>query len=251
MDIVTLRCRTDNYAYLLHDAGLGATVLVDAPDAAPIRAELDRRGWRLTDILLTHHHDDHVAGVAALRDGARVIGAGADAHRLPPLDLAVVPGDTVTVGGQEVRVIDAGGHTLGHVAFHLPALSALFSGDSLMVHGCGRLFEGTAADMQATFARLGALPEDTRIWSGHDYAAANLRFAALYAPDPAALETRRAALDILAATGAPVTGVTLADERLLNPYLRVHLPQVKAAAGLPDHPDADVFAAIRAAKDRF
>lgn len=249
--VEVIRCRADNYAYLIHDDATGDTALVDAPEAAPIRTVLDAKGWRLTDILLTHHHDDHIDGVQALRAGTRVIGASADAHRLPDLDISVGPGDTFNVAGEAVHVMDAPGHTIGHIAFHMPGREALFSGDSLMVHGCGRLFEGTPAQMQATIDQMNTLPAHTRIYSGHDYADANLNFAALYAPDADALNARQAELAILAAEGHPTIGTTLAEERLLNPYLRTGLPAVQASAGLPGGSPADVFSRIRAQKDAF
>jgi hydroxyacylglutathione hydrolase len=247
-EIVVIRCLTDNYAFLVHDGATGETTLIDAPEAEPVLAELARRRWRLSRVFLTHHHRDHVEGLAAIlaREPAPVFGAAADAHRLPPLDHAVSPGDHLPGGA---LVIDAPGHTLGHIAFHMPSARAVFTGDSLMTHGCGRLFEGTAADMYATVCRIGALPPETRLYSGHDYARANLAFAARYAPDPAALAAREAELERLAAAGLPTTGTTLASERLLNPYLRVHLPQVAAAAGLPGATPVQVLAAIRRAKD--
>ncbi len=249
--VEVIRCRADNYAYLVHDKTSGDTALTDAPEAAPIQAVLAAKGWTLTDILLTHHHADHIDGVAALRPGARVIGAQADAHRLPALDLAVTAGDTVTVAGETTHVLDAPGHTIGHIAFHMPGREALFSGDSLMVHGCGRLFEGTAAQMQQTIEAMDRLPDTTRIYSGHDYADANLSFAANYAPDAHALAARRKDLATLAIEGRPTVGTTLASERLINPYLRTHLEPVKVAAGLPGgSPDA-VFSRIRAQKDAF
>lgn len=247
--IVTLRCLTDNYAFLIHDDDSAETTLIDVPDAAPILAELDRQGWTLTRVLITHHHWDHVDGLADLLHDAPapVFGAAADVHRLPPLDHAVSPGDRLPGGAV---VLDAPGHTLGHIAFHVPALQALFTADSLMTHGCGRLFEGTAADMFATATRFAALPDETRIYSGHDYARANLDFAARFAPDPQALAARQAELARLAADGASTTGTTLGSERLLNPYLRCHLPQVAAAAGLPGAPAEQVLAEIRGQKDR-
>jgi hydroxyacylglutathione hydrolase len=246
--IETIRCLKDNYAFLIHDPATDETTLIDAPEAAPILAALRARGWRLTRVFLTHHHSDHVDGLADILAAApaQVFGAAADAHRLPPLDHAVAPGDHLPGGAQ---VLDAPGHTLGHVAFHYPALAALFSADSLMTHGCGRLFEGTAADMAATVARISVLPDSTRIFAGHDYARANLTFAARYAPDAAALAARMDELDRLAATGASTTGTTLGSERLLNPYLRCHLPQVAEAAGLPGASPGDVLAAIRTQKD--
>lgn len=246
--IVTIRCLKDNYAFLVHDPEAGEATLIDAPEAGPILAELAARGWRLARVLLTHHHWDHVDGLAGIlaEAPAPVFGAAADAHRLPPLDQAFGPGDRLP-GGAEV--IDAPGHTLGHVAFHYREFEALFSADSLMTHGCGRLFEGTAADMAATIGRFNALPPQTRIFSGHDYAQANLAFAARFAPDPRALAERQAELPRLAAAGASTTGTTLASERLLNPYLRTHLPEVAAAAGLPRGTALEVLAEIRRQKD--
>jgi len=248
-EIVTIRCLKDNYAFLIHDPDSGETTLIDAPEAAPILAELAARGWRLSRVLLTHHHGDHVDGLAEILRAApaQVFGAAADAHRLPPLDHAVSPGDRLPGGAV---VMDAPGHTLGHVAFHYPQLAALFSADSLMTHGCGRLFEGTAEDMFATIGRFSMLPDETRVFSGHDYARANLDFAARFAPDPQALAERRAELDRLAEEGLSTTGTTLGSERRLNPYLRCHLPQVAAAAGLPDAPAMQVLAEIRRQKDK-
>jgi hydroxyacylglutathione hydrolase len=192
--LLTVPCLKDNYAFLLHDEATGRTALVDAPEAGPIREALDARGWQLTDILLTHHHPDHVDGVADLRDGARVVGSAADAHRLPPLDLVVRPGEAYEVCGEEARVIDAPGHTVGHVAFHLPASGYLFSGDSLMALGCGRLFEGSPAQMWDTLQALRALPPGTTVCSGHEYTAGNARFALSVDGGNAALAARAEAV---------------------------------------------------------
>ncbi len=246
--IHVVRCLTDNYAFLIPDEEPASATLIDAPEAAPILRVLAHLGLRLSRILLTHHHADHIQAVPELvaATGARVLGAVADAHRLPRLDHTFSPGDVLPGG---IAVIDAPGHTRGHVAFYVPRLAAAFTGDSLMTHGCGRLFEGTPAEMFATISRLAALPPETRIFSGHDYARANLAFAARYAPDPTALAKRLAELDTCAAQGLPTTGTTLALESKLNPYLRVHLPEVAAAAGLPDAAPVEVFAAIRRAKD--
>lgn len=251
IELVTIPCLKDNYAFLLHDAASGQTALVDAPEAAPIAAALDARGWQLTDILITHHHGDHIDGVAALRAGTRVIGAAADAHRLPPLDLAVSPGDRFTACGAEVQVIDVPGHTVGHVAYHVPAAGAVFTGDSLMALGCGRLFEGTAAQMWDSLQRLRALPPDTLVCSGHEYADGNARFALTVDPDNATLAARAAAVASLRAAGKPTVPSLLSSEIATNPFLRADDAALKAALGMADSPDAAVLAEIRARKDRF
>ena len=172
LELVTIPCRSDNYAFLIHDDVSAKTALVDAPEAAPIQAELTARGWTLNDIWITHHHDDHIDGVAALRTGARVIGAKADAHRLPPLDLAISEGDTVDFAGHAMQIFDVSGHTVGHLAFYLADANAVFTADSLMALGCGRLFEGTAEQMWASLSKLAALPADTIVCSVHEYTAA-------------------------------------------------------------------------------
>ncbi|MGR3499436.1 MAG: hydroxyacylglutathione hydrolase [Limimaricola soesokkakensis] len=251
LELLTVPCLSDNYAFLLHDAGTGRTALVDAPEAAPIRRALDAHGWRLSDILLTHHHDDHVAGVADLRDGARVIGARADAHRLPPLDLEVAPGDPLDVLGAKVEVIDVPGHTLGHVAFHFPQDHMAFTADSLMALGCGRLFEGTADQMWDSLRKLRDLPGQTLICSGHEYTETNARFALTIEPDNQALRDRAAAIARARAEGRPTVPSHLSEERATNPFLRADMPELQRAAGLEGHSAVQVFAEIRSRKDRF
>ncbi|WP_370160094.1 hydroxyacylglutathione hydrolase [Limimaricola soesokkakensis] len=251
LELLTVPCLSDNYAFLLHDAGTGRTALVDAPEAAPIRRALDAHGWRLSDILLTHHHDDHVAGVAELRDGARVIGARADAHRLPPLDIEVAPGDPLEVLGAKVEVIDVPGHTLGHVAFHFPQDHMAFTADSLMALGCGRLFEGTADQMWDSLRKLRDLPGQTLICSGHEYTETNARFALTIEPDNQALRDRAAAIARARAEGRPTVPSHLSEERATNPFLRADMPELQRAAGLEGHSAVQVFAEIRSRKDRF
>ncbi len=247
--IQIIRCLKDNYAFLVHDAARNEVTLIDAPEAAPILSALEKGGWKLARVLLTHHHWDHVEGLEEILAAhpVPVCGNAADRARLPALDHAFAAGDSLLDGG--CQVLDAPGHTIGHVAFHFPGHKALFSADSLMTHGCGRLFEGTAADMFATIARFSGLPDDTRIFSGHDYAAANLDFAARFAPDAEALAARQAELPKLASKGLPTTGTTLRSERKLNPYLRSHLPEVAQAAGMPGASALEVFAEIRRRKD--
>jgi hydroxyacylglutathione hydrolase len=251
LEVVTVPCLSDNYAYLIQDASTGETALVDAPEAAPILAALSARGWRLGRILLTHHHDDHIGGVAALRaaTGAEVWGAAADAHRLPPLDRALAEGDPVPVGSETGIVIAVPGHTLGHVAFHFPESRLAFTADSLMAGGCGRVFEGTPAQMHASLSRLAALPGDTRICPGHEYTASNLRFAASLEPGNAALSARIAAVAALRAEGRPSVPSLLSEELATNPFLRA--AALRNAVGMPDAPEAEVFAEVRRRKDRF
>lgn len=246
LELVTLRCRTDNYAYLLHDGHSAA--LVDAPEADPVLQELSDRGWSLGTILLTHHHGDHTDGVARIvaETGATVIGAAADAHRLPPLDRRVTPGESPEVLGEAVEVIDVSGHTVGHVAFHFPRSGYAFTADSLMALGCGRLFEGTPAMMWDSLSRLNALPARTLICSGHDYCAGNGAFALSVDPDNPALRRR---LEEIAQGARPCAPATLAVERETNPFLRI--AALRTRLGMDGAGDAEVFARLRAMKDSF
>lgn len=252
LQIVTLPARADNYFFLVRDDAAGRTALVDAPEAEPVLAALAERGWGLDEIWLTHHHGDHVEGVEAVRaeTGAAVIGAAADAHRLPKLDRALAPGPAEMLG-HAAQVIDVPGHTVGHVAFWLPAANAAFTGDSLMALGCGRLFEGTPAQMWASLSALNALPDDTVIYSGHEYTAANARFALTIEPDNSDLISREHRIAAARAEGRATVPSPLAEERLTNPFLRAGLPQVKAAIGLVGATDAESFAEIRRRKDVF
>lgn len=253
LQLVTIPCLSDNYAFLVHNSDTGETACVDVPETAPILAALADRNWALTDILLTHHHADHIQGVPELvaATGARVTGAAADAHRLPPLDRAVAPGERFPLCGTEAEVIDVSGHTVGHIAFHLPSAAMVFTGDSLMALGCGRLFEGTAPMMWDSLSRLAALPPETTVCSGHEYTASNARFAATIEPANPALISRIAAIQAARAEGRPTVPSMLGEELETNPFLRAGQPGVKSALGMDGAEDAAVFGAIRAAKDRF
>lgn len=253
LQLVTIPCLTDNYAYLIHDPDSAQTALVDAPEPGPILAALEAHQWRLTHILLTHHHDDHIQGVEALRSltGAMILGAAADAHRLPRLDVALDESSSFPIGPEIARVIAVPGHTLGHIAFHFPESCIAFTADSLMAGGCGRLFEGTARQMHASLAKLAALPPDTLICSGHEYTASNLRFALTLEPDNPRLISRATEVAARRAKGLLTVPVPLEEELATNPYLRAHLPALKTAVGLPDADDVAVFAEIRARKDKF
>jgi len=251
LELVTVPCLTDHYAFLLHDEASGHTPLLDAPEAAPILAALAARGWRLDQILLTHHHSDHIQAVPDLLSAtqAAVLGARADSHRLPPLTRALAEGDTVAIGPETAQVLDVSGHTMGHIAFILPGYA--FTGDSLMAGGCGRLFEGTPATMWASLMKLAALPGETLICSGHEYTTSNLRFAASIEPDNPALQARAAKVAKARAEGRATVPSRLSGELATNPMLRARLPHVKALIGLPQASDAEAFAEIRARKDKF
>lgn len=253
LELVTIPCLTDNYAYLIRDKATGETALVDTPEASPILAELAVRRWRLDKIFLTHHHHDHIQGTEELvqATGASVYGAQADAHRLPALTRALREGDEVTVGQSLGHVIDVSGHTLGHIAFVFPTAHLAFTADSLMAGGCGRLFEGSPATMWASLSKLAALSAQTLICSGHEYTFANLRFAATIEPKNTALSARIAQVAAARAAGMPTVPSLLSEELATNPFLRAKLPHVKAALGVSSASDAEAFAEMRARKDRF
>ncbi len=253
LEIVTVPCLQDNYAFLIHSGETGETAVVDVPEAGPIRDALQERGWSLSHIFITHHHADHIDGVGPLRKetGAQVIGAKADAHRLPDLDMAVSDRDIFTFAGHDVHVHDVSGHTVGHIAYHIPDASAAFTADSLMALGCGRVFEGTFDQMWRSLSKLAALPEDTVIYSGHEYTASNARFALTIEPGNDALRKRAQQVKKARADGQPTVPSTLAEERATNPFLRAHLKEVKAAINMPHASDSECFAEIRQRKDRF
>lgn len=253
LEIVTIPCLSDNYAFLAHDADSGETALVDAPEAGPILDALSARGWTLTHVLLTHHHWDHVDGLADILavHPAKVIGASADAHRLPKLDMALAEGDTLTVGGDIGNVIDVSGHTVGHVAFHFPQSAAVFTADSLMALGCGRLFEGTPEQMWGSLSKLAALPADTIVYSGHEYTQANGKFAATIDPENVDLQNRIKDITEKRTAGVPTVPSSLALELATNPFLRANDPDIQHRLGLTGADPAAVFAEIRGRKDRF
>jgi hydroxyacylglutathione hydrolase len=230
---------SDNYAWLLQDSATGVTAIVDPAEEAPIEAAIQAAGGKLDLILLTHHHDDHIASADPLRAryGARVVGASADRHRLPKLDLAVSEGDQVMVGNAVGLVIETPGHTLGHISYYFADGGILLCGDTLFSLGCGRLLEGTAEDMFLSLSKLSNLPDATFVCCGHEYTRNNARFALSVDPHNQALLARDQQTAQLRAAGEPTVPSLLGNERLENPFLRAT--------------DATSFAELRAAKDRF
>jgi hydroxyacylglutathione hydrolase len=253
MEIERLPCRTDNYVWLLREPRTGSVAVVDPADAEPVLARLAARGARLDFILNTHHHGDHVGGNLALkaRFGCTVVGPLADRDRIPGIDVALGEGDRFAFGALEARVFDVPGHTRGHIAFWFEAARALFCGDTLFALGCGRLFEGSPAQMWESLSKLRALPDETQVYCAHEYTQANARFALTADPANAALKARTASVDAARAKGEATVPSLLGEEKRTNPFLRADDPALARAAGLPGASPVDVFAAVRAAKDRF
>src|SRR4029453_15864101 len=246
-------CLKDNYGVLLHDSETGATAAIDAPEAAPIEAALKTTAWRLTDILVTHHHADHTGGIAELkqRHGCRVVAPDGEAARIPLVDVAVRENDEVRVGSLQGRVLETPGHTAGHISYFFAADKLAFVGDTLFSIGCGRVIEGTPEMMWRSLLKLRALPDDTRIYCGHEYTFSNITFARTVEPGNKALAAREAQARQQVAQGEPTIPVTIGAEKLANPFLRADRAEVAGGIGMAGKPAADVFAEIRARKNRF
>ena len=253
VEIVTVPCRSDNYAYLIRDDGTGKVALVDAPSVDPIVKALEERGWGLDQIWITHHHGDHTEGVPDLvgKYGAKVVGHAKDRARLPALDVEVSEGEQIHLGDSTARVIDVSGHTIGHIAFIMDADKAAFTADSLMALGCGRVFEGTHAMMWESLSKFLGLPDDMMIYSGHNYGQANGRFAVSIEPENQALLDRIERIKAADAAGEFIVPVSMAEEKATNPFLRAVESSVKAAVGLAGADDASTFAEVRRRKDSF
>jgi hydroxyacylglutathione hydrolase len=252
LDIRQVPVLRDNYVYLLREPESGAVAAVDPSVAAPVIAALDRLGWTLTHILNTHHHNDHTGGNLELKAhyGAIVVGPLADRARIPGIDVALAEGDIFKFGKEEARVIDVPGHTRGHCAYWFPKSRALFSGDTLFLMGCGRLFEGTPVQMWNSLSKLKKLPGDTRIYCGHEYTQANARFALTVEPGNRDLIARAKRVDELRARGQSTMPGTMAEELATNPFLRADNPALQKSHNAPGD-DVATFAAIRRAKDNF
>lgn len=254
LEIECVPCLSDNYSWLLHDPSTGATAVVDPAAVAPVVEALRRRDWNLTHILNTHHHSDHTGGNEALkaRYNATVVGPAADADRIPGIDVQLKDGEKATVGSAELVCFDTPGHTKGHITLYFPASKALFPGDTLFSMGCGRLFEGTPAQMWASLSKLIPLPDDTSVYCAHEYTQSNARFAVSIDADNIDLQRRKAEVDSARERGQKTIPSSLGEEKKINPFLRPDDPVIRAALGVPEGAsNEEAFAAIRAAKDRF
>lgn len=253
VEIDQFMCKSDNFGVLMRDSRTGETALIDAPEEKPILQAIERTGWTPTLILTTHHHADHVEANLALKEkfGLRIFGPAAEAAKIPGIDETVEEGSTLKFGGQTVLVYHTPGHTLGHVSYHLPDAKLLFAADTLFALGCGRLLEGTAAQMWASLQRLAALPTDTVVYCGHEYTQSNARFALSVDPGNAKLVARAAEIDALRAVGKPTLPTTIGAELETNPFLRPHDPAIRKHLGMESASDEAVFAEIRKRKDNF
>jgi hydroxyacylglutathione hydrolase len=246
-------CLKDNFGVLLHDQDSGATAAIDAPESAAVEAALKKTGWRLSDILVTHHHADHTQGIAEVKahHKCRVVAPRAEAARIANVDETVGEGDSVKVGALEGRVIDTPGHTAGHISYFFPADKIAFVGDTLFSIGCGRVIEGNAEMMWQSLLKLRALPDDARFYCGHEYTDANIRFAKTIEPNNKALAKRAAEVTGLLAEGKATIPATIGEEKAANPFLRADDAEVAKSLGLSGKPAWQVFAEIRERKNRF
>jgi hydroxyacylglutathione hydrolase len=239
LEIVRIPALSDNYIWLVHEPQSGETLVVDPAVADPVLAEADKRGWRIGQIWNTHWHPDHTGGNEAIKaaTGCTVSGPAAEAARIPTLDRQVGEGDTVRLGAVEARVFETPAHTAGHISYYLPSEGVVFVGDTLFAMGCGRLFEGDAAQMHANLQRFAALPPETEVYCAHEYTLSNGRFAVTAEPDNRALARRLADVEAARSRGEATVPTTIALERETNPFMRASSPEE--------------LAQIRAAKDRF
>ncbi len=245
--------RADNFAVLIHDPESGATASIDAPETEPIRARLAAKNWRLTDILTTHHHPDHVEGNLALKEefGCTITGPAGEADRIPGIDRPVGESDRLSFAGLEVSVIETPGHTLGHICYWIPEASVAFVADTMFAMGCGRVFEGTPDQMWRSLEKLLQLPDETTCYCGHEYTEANTKFALTIEPDNADLVARAALVAETRKAGKPTLPTTIALEKRTNPFLRVDQPTIRDRLGMGDAGAAEIFAEIRRRKDNF
>jgi hydroxyacylglutathione hydrolase len=253
LDIRIVRCRTDNYAFIVHDPDSGRTMVVDTPEFGPIDAELQKEGWGLDLIVNTHHHQDHVDANLALKEkyGAEVLGPKHDAERIPGLDRGLRDGDGFSLGEHRFDVIAVPGHTMGHLAYYICDQKAVFTGDTLFSLGCGRMFEGDAEQMWHSLDLFRHLPDETRLYCGHEYTLANAAFALTVEPGNEALRKRAEEVRKLRADGLPTLPSTIALEKATNPFLRPDSMEIRENLGMTGVENYRVFGELRAMKDNF
>lgn len=252
IEIHQFPCLNDNYGYLVHEPGSGRTIAIDTPDAAVYLAEAEKMGWQISEIWNTHWHPDHAGGNLKIKEatGCRVIGPAGEAEKIPGLDRAVKGGDVVEFGNTSAKVIDVPGHTLGHIAFHLPDQNVAFVGDAVFALGCGRVFEGTMEMMWESLTRIKKLPKKTLLYCAHEYTASNAKFAVTIEPENKALKEYVAWIGKQRAEDKPTVPALLERELETNPFLRADLPEMQLAMGHPGKAAA-TFGEIRGRKDRF
>lgn len=253
LEVFQFPCLSDNYGYLIHDPANNLTAAIDTPEVAPINQALEAKGWELTHILNTHHHFDHAGGNLELKQqwGCTIVGAKNDAARIPGIDIELSDGDTFQFGDYTATIFDVSGHTLGHIAFYFPSEEVLFSGDALFALGCGRLFEGSPAQMWDSLQKLKALPDSTTVYCAHEYTAANAAFALSAEPDNKDLQARCAEIKALRAANKPTVPSNLGVEKATNPFLRPDSPHLQKVVGLDGDDLVAVFAETRKRKDNF
>ena len=253
LEVVQFPCLGDNYGYLIHDSVNNLTATIDTPEVAPINNALAAKGWTLTHILNTHHHYDHAGGNLELKEqwGCTIVGSKPDADRIPGIDIKIADGEKFDFGDHTATVYDVSGHTQGHIAFYFEQDATLFSGDALFALGCGRLFEGTPAQMWTSLQKLIALPDATTVYCAHEYTQANARFAISVEPQNPALQARVTEIDELRAANKPTVPSMLGVEKATNPFLRPMSPDLQATIGMQGSELVDVFAKTRALKDNF
>ncbi len=253
LEVHQFPCLSDNYGYLIHDADNGLTATIDTPEVAPINKALEEKGWELTHILNTHHHFDHAGGNLELKEkwGCTIVGARDDADRIPGIDVKVGDGDTYQFGDHTAQVFDVSGHTIGHIAYYFADAGKLFCGDALFALGCGRLFEGTPAQMWTSLQKLIALPDETSVHCAHEYTQANAAFALTVEPQNAELQARSKEIDALRAENKPTVPSTIGVEKATNPFLRPSSADLQETLDMVGAELVDVFAETRRRKDNF
>jgi hydroxyacylglutathione hydrolase len=253
-EIRQFKCLDDNFGLLVHDPATGATASIDVPEAAPVLGELAKAGWNLTHILVTHRHKDHIGGIAEVKThypNAKVIVPKLEAEQIGAYDQAVSDEDQLSMGSLKVKVLATPGHTIGHIVYWFCDEHLLFAGDMLFAMGCGRVFETPAPVMWDSLQKLAGLPPQTKIYCGHEYTLANGRFALAMEPGNQRLQERMHSLTSLRQSGAFTLPTTLADELATNPFLRADQPEIRQTLGMPNASVVDVFAELRARKNKF